>query len=280
MAKYEEIAGDLEHQIRSGALRPGDELKSESELSEEYNVSRNTVRNALRTLLNRGLVETSQGRSTTVAQQMSLSVTTLSKDPTTGRAGGEEAPYIQILDAQFSPEEDVQLSRLEVQMLQAEPKIASALGIAAESFIIARRQELQVHNKTRAVRISYYPYSLIEAGAHEISLPVDMADGVIQYLRDTVGYDEVGYQDTVIMRAADRDEIALFGLPKDGRVGVLETYRVGYTQNAVPIRVTVTTYRADSHVLVNNVGNVPPARLQNPFVPDEKRPEPVQRPQE
>lgn len=62
--KYYQIMDDLKEQIFSGKLRPGDKLPSENQLSERYQVSRQTVRKAIEMLTNAGYVYAEHGRGT------------------------------------------------------------------------------------------------------------------------------------------------------------------------------------------------------------------------
>ncbi|MFX0202742.1 MAG: FadR/GntR family transcriptional regulator [Candidatus Hodarchaeota archaeon] len=55
------IANQIEAKILRGELRPGDKLPSENELVEKFQSSRNTVREALRTLEASGLIKIKQG---------------------------------------------------------------------------------------------------------------------------------------------------------------------------------------------------------------------------
>lgn len=61
------VVAHLEHLILDGAHQPGDSLPSESELAAELQVSRLTVREGVRSLAARGLVEVSHGRRPVVA---------------------------------------------------------------------------------------------------------------------------------------------------------------------------------------------------------------------
>jgi GntR family transcriptional regulator len=63
---YEQLASILRRQITSGELRKGDLLPSESYLQQEHQVSRSTVRTALRVLRDEGLVLTITARGTFV----------------------------------------------------------------------------------------------------------------------------------------------------------------------------------------------------------------------
>ncbi len=63
---YEEVAAQLERRILDGALRPGDKLPPERELAERFDVSRSAVREAIRSLELKGLVEPRPGEGTLV----------------------------------------------------------------------------------------------------------------------------------------------------------------------------------------------------------------------
>ncbi|HTQ87314.1 MAG TPA: FadR/GntR family transcriptional regulator [Candidatus Solibacter sp.] len=63
---YEEVAAQLERRILDGALKPGDKLPPERELAERFDVSRSAVREAIRSLELRGLVEPRPGEGTLV----------------------------------------------------------------------------------------------------------------------------------------------------------------------------------------------------------------------
>lgn len=61
---YIQLANELRTQIDTKVIKPGEKLKSESEMVAEYQVGRLTVRNALDLLLHEGLIEKVQGRGT------------------------------------------------------------------------------------------------------------------------------------------------------------------------------------------------------------------------
>jgi GntR family transcriptional regulator len=65
--RYREIAEDLTTRLCGGGYAVGAMLPTEVELCEAYNVSRHTVREALRRLEAQGLVTRRQGAGTVVA---------------------------------------------------------------------------------------------------------------------------------------------------------------------------------------------------------------------
>lgn len=66
---YEQLVADLRERIASGALREGDRLPSETALARQEGVSRSTVREALRTLQEAGLIERASPRVLVVRRQ-------------------------------------------------------------------------------------------------------------------------------------------------------------------------------------------------------------------
>jgi GntR family transcriptional regulator len=64
--RYQQIAATLRARIESGDLAPGEALPSEAEMLELFDVSRITIRNAIKLLRAAGLITTEQGRPTRV----------------------------------------------------------------------------------------------------------------------------------------------------------------------------------------------------------------------
>ena len=58
---FEEIAAQIRELVASGRLKPGDRLPAERDLSAKFNVSRNTLREALRALELSGMIELRKG---------------------------------------------------------------------------------------------------------------------------------------------------------------------------------------------------------------------------
>ncbi|MDO5032716.1 GntR family transcriptional regulator [Corynebacterium sp.] len=64
--QHQVIAAQLRQQIRNGTLPPGAAIPSEATLCEEFHCARGTIRQAIATLRNEGLVSSGQGRRTRV----------------------------------------------------------------------------------------------------------------------------------------------------------------------------------------------------------------------
>lgn len=66
---YEEIVAKIKDMLEKGRLKSGDQLPGERELSEVFQVSRSSVREALRTLETQGFLESRQGDGTYIASK-------------------------------------------------------------------------------------------------------------------------------------------------------------------------------------------------------------------
>jgi GntR family transcriptional repressor for pyruvate dehydrogenase complex len=71
---YEQIVEQIEERILSGDLKPGDRLPTESELADQFGVSRTAVREAMKVLRHKGLADSHPGRGTFVADDTHLAM--------------------------------------------------------------------------------------------------------------------------------------------------------------------------------------------------------------
>ncbi|WP_226659260.1 GntR family transcriptional regulator [Pseudalkalibacillus hwajinpoensis] len=66
---YRKIAGQLKEDITNGTLRVGEAIPTEAHLSNHYKASRVTIRQAIQTLVEEGLLEKVQGSGTYVSEK-------------------------------------------------------------------------------------------------------------------------------------------------------------------------------------------------------------------
>lgn len=71
---YEQIVQQVEESIHRGALKPGNQLPPERELAHQFGVSRTAVREAVKALREKGLVEAYPGRGTFVTDGTSHAI--------------------------------------------------------------------------------------------------------------------------------------------------------------------------------------------------------------
>ena len=71
---YEQIIKQIEESILKGTLKTGDQLPAERELAQQFGVSRTAVREAVKALREKGLVEAYSGRGTFVTNGTSQAI--------------------------------------------------------------------------------------------------------------------------------------------------------------------------------------------------------------
>jgi GntR family transcriptional regulator len=249
---YQQIADELRRKIDSGELAPGDQLPTEDELMEQHHLSRNTVRGAINQLAVSGLVITMHGKGTFVAERVNPIVTTLTTDPETGSGGGEGLVYTAEVAAS-GRKATTGGFKLEVQ--QADPAVADSLRISPGSEVVSRHEQRFVDGHPWSLQTSFYPQSLADR-APRLQQAANIDEGTVDYLRG-YGVEQVGYRDAVEVRSPNQDEKTFFDLPADGRIKVIEIYRIAFDQHHRRVRLTITVYRADRNRFIFNVGEVP-----------------------
>ena len=251
---YRQIAEDLQRQIESGELGHGAQLPTELELRERYSASRNTVRDAIKRLMTRGLIEAHPGRGIYVVEKISPIVTTLTSDPMTGLGGGETDVYLaEVVAGGRTPSS----SRVMVEIQRANSAVADALRLDEGATVVSRHHQRFIDRTPWSLQTSFYPMTLVQRGATRLCEAEDVAEGTIVYLKETLGIRQVGYRDSIAVRTPDDKETQFFNLPADGRISVFEIFRVSFDENGDRFRLTVTVYPADRNRFRVNVGDVP-----------------------
>lgn len=252
---YRQIADTLRVQIETGELAPGQQLQTESELRERYQAPRNTIRDAIKLLTSRGLVETRPGQGTFVVKKIDPIITTLSADTATGLGGGEGATYLlQVIKQHREPSS----TALQVEIQEARSEIVACLQLEEDAVVISRHQKHFIDATPWSMQTSFYPMEFVHRGADRLIQAADIADGTVRYIAETLGLKQVGYRDWITVRTPNEVEASFFNLPQDGRVGVFEIFRTAFDQTGTPIRLTVTIFPTDRNQFIINNAQVPP----------------------
>ena len=254
---YQKIAEDLRQQIESGELAPGSQLPTELELRERNNnASRNTVRDAIKWLINLGLVETRPGQGTFVIEARDPFVTTLSGDPTTGMGGDEGASYLsEVTQSKRKPLDQPGPGR-------------DPAGLRGRGHQPADRRGRRGHQPSRTAL--HRRHTLVVA---DVVLP----DGVRGSRRgpplQRPGISKRAPSSTwpapcISARSATatgspcarrtRPRRNSSSCPSDGRVAMFEIFRTAFDGNQAPMRLTKTVFPADRNQFIVNNGQVPP----------------------
>src|SRR5450759_1441807 len=142
---FEQVAEQIEKRILDGELRSGDRLPTERDLAEQFHVSRTAVREAMKILAQRGLVDMRPGRGTIVidgapkAMQHSIG---LVKKLKLGEVGGSDnlVEVREILETEIAALAAARATEKEIAALQEAVRVMDECLNDADAFIAADNQ--------------------------------------------------------------------------------------------------------------------------------------------
>jgi GntR family transcriptional regulator len=248
-----ESAGSTSNGQLPAALRPGEQLPTEQGLSDAYSASRNTIRDAIKTLTRLSLVETRQGQGTFVIRKIDIDpfVTVLSTDPR-ALGGAEGARYLSEVNLSHR-RPFMTTPRVEVQV--AAEVITRRLRVPPNTQLVSRHQERYIDDVPWSLQTTFYPLDFISRGATRLLLAEDIEGGTVLYIAEVLDLHQVGYRDWITARRPDSNEQGFFGVAHDA--AVFEIFRTAFDQTGTPLRVTVTVFPIDRNQFIVNVGDVP-----------------------
>ncbi len=167
---YEQIVQQIEESIVKGVLKTGDQLPAERELAQQFGVSRTAVREAVKALREKGLVEAYSGRGTFITNGTSQSVR-------------------QSFDRMIKigqPDSSIYLAQLRAIL---EPEIAALAAIhMEEQYLAALKEAVVVMDRKREDAEAYieadldFHLALAEAAANPLIL--SLIDSIVGVLRE------------------------------------------------------------------------------------------------
>jgi len=167
---YEQIVQQIEASVLDGTLKPGDQLPAERELAQRLGVSRTAVREAVKALREKGLVEAYSGRGTFIT------------DGTSNAARQSFDLMIKVGQQEGSP-------HLAELRLILEPGIAALAAMRAEEeHLAAMREAVAVMDRSQKDPAAYieadldFHLALAEAVANPLIL--SLIDSIVGLLRE------------------------------------------------------------------------------------------------
>jgi GntR family transcriptional regulator len=246
--RYRELADVLRAAIYSGEavldveLIDGAQLPTEPELGAHFQVSRGTIRQALRELAAEGLLET-RGRSGTYVRRLPMLEYNVDAEDPHRRDDKPDS-----LDSWFSVvkragQEPSQGIRFRIE--PASVVVASRLGIQEKGLVVVRECQRFVNEIPWSEQTSYYPYDL--ARKCGLDTPEDIQEGTVRRMAAR-GVVEDRLDHEISSRPASDDERRQFDLAPG--VSVLVYQRIGWSGGDI-IRYTCEVLPADRNVITH-----------------------------
>ena len=229
-AVYKQIADHLRDVIARRGLAEGEQLPSEAQLMEHYGVARMTIRNALRVLLDEGLVTAEHGRGVYVRARPP--VRQLASDRFAQRHRKEG-------NAAFNAE-----AMLTVSTSRPPAEVANRLRVADDADVVVRSRRYLLDGKPVETAVSYIPADLA------VGTPIadlNPGPGGIYARLEEQGYALARFTEDVSARMPTPEEIRVLGL-RSG-VPVFHLIRTAFDVDGRAVEVCDTVMAADAHLL-------------------------------
>lgn len=222
---YYQLARHLEEQIHAGSLRSGDRIENEVKIAEDLGLSRPTVRQAFRYLVDKGMVVRRRGLGTVVAEEKVSRPVMLT------------SLYDDLAAAGKSPETQV----LKNEVVKASDLVREALGLAEGERAIFLERLRFGGGEPIALMHNYLPTSLIT-----LSTEMLQHHGLYELLRQAGTSPSRAHQ-RVSARSASAAEARLLHDSKGAALLTME--RTSFDEEGRAIEFAQHVYRGSRYTL-------------------------------
>jgi GntR family transcriptional regulator len=231
-AKYRQLADHLRAEIEAGRYPPGQALPTETQLVDQFKVSRNTVRQAVALLRSAGLVNVEQGRGAFVRnhpRRRRVSRTRYTQARHAGRTLTGLTSHITHVGVEPAPAD-----------------IAALLGLDEDQPVFARRRILFDDTDTPVeLSTSYFLPAL--AQNTDLAEPHPVAGGLFQYVEQITGRRYTRAQEYLTTRPPTAQEA--HDLHIDPATPVIRLLHAAYDADGQPLEIVDSVLPADRHEL-------------------------------
>jgi GntR family transcriptional regulator len=229
---YHQIQQRLLEQIRSGALKLGEPLPATQEIAAKLGVSQMTVRQAIQSLTDLGVIYSKQGKGTFV------SGIKLEKD------------FRQVLSFTEDMKARGSVPRSKVlafEIQQAKPKVAEALHLRAGDQVIFLKRLRQANTLPLGIECSSIPLRLCP----DLLENFDPRGSLYETLAERYGIHMVVADEVVEVGLATAEQAKLLRIAKGSPVFLFT--RTSYVQSGQPTEYVESVYRGDRYKVVNRL---------------------------
>lgn len=218
---YFQVAEQLERAILDGTLVPGDRIDNEIALAEQLRLSRPTMRQAIQTLVDKGILVRKRGVGTQVVHaqiRRAVDLTSLQDDL---RRAGEE-PFTKVLS---------------LERVEADERIAETLKVPTGTAVWSLERLRLVGDEPLALMRNHVPVESVNLETVDLE-----RTGLYEHFRSSGIHIRVAHQ-SIGARRAEQHEAKLLG----GRKGdpLLTMQRTAYDDSGRAVEFGSHVYRPD-----------------------------------
>lgn len=220
---YVQLMEELETSIRNGVYKPGDKIMTEAEMAKEYGVSLITVRKAVGSLMEKGLVVRKQGKGTFVTK------------PKYSRNMKKLQSFTEMCE-QMGVKPGAQV--LENRLIMADKKVADRLGIEPGSNVVYISRLRLADGEPVQVEKSYFPLK------YAFLLEEDLNNGsMFECLKEKAGAKVASSEKMIELCRAMAEEAALMDVKKGDYLLFVKS--TAYDENGEPMYAGIQLINGD-----------------------------------
>lgn len=220
---YVQLVEELETSIRNGVYKPGDKIMTEAEMAKEYGVSLITVRKAVGSLMEKGLVVRKQGKGTFVTK------------PKYSRNMKKLQSFTEMCE-QMGVKPGAQV--LENRLIMADKKVADRLGIEPGSNVVYISRLRLADGEPVQVEKSYFPLK------YAFLLEEDLNNGsMFECLKEKAGAKVASSEKMIELCRATAEEAALMDVKKGDYLLFVKS--TAYDENGEPMYAGIQLINGD-----------------------------------
>lgn len=225
---YQKIENDIKEKINNKEIKEGDLIPSENQLTEIYNVSRMTVRQALNNLVSEGYLYKHKGKGTFVSQRK------IEKNIHGVRGFTEEMESLGKV---------VRSEVTKFELIIPKAEIAEKLFLNGEDKVFYIERTRYADDSPVLHELLYIPYTMFKDLTKE-----DMAKSFYNYIEDLSTYKISHCMQSIEALGSDRQISDVLEIAKNSPI--LRIVRNTFLSNGRPFEYVISTYRSDQYRFV------------------------------
>ena len=220
---YVQLMDEVEKDIKNGVYKPGDKIMTENEMAKAYGVSLITVRKAISSLTEKGLVVKKQGKGTFVTKPK------YARNMKKLQSFSEMCTQMGVVPG---------AKMLENCLVPSDAKTASSLGIEPGSNVVYISRLRYADQEPVQIERSFFPLK------YAFLLNADFDDNsLFEYLREKAGAKVASSEKMIELCRATPEEAALLGLKKGD--SLLFVRSTAYDKNGDPMYCGIQIINGD-----------------------------------